>query len=113
MVSGVEDIRESLRILLGTVPGERVMLPDYGCPLDRFLFRERTTALMEEIRERVTSAIFRWEKRIDILACDVVPDRADPALVRIELSYLIRRTNRKDSFLHPLNLGDSAPAEGR
>ena len=38
MVSAETDIRQSLVILLGTIPGERVMQPDYGCDLRRLVF---------------------------------------------------------------------------
>ncbi len=34
MVSEVEDIEQSLTLLLSTRPGERVMRPDYGCNLE-------------------------------------------------------------------------------
>ena len=35
MVNAAEDIRESLWILLSTAPGERVMVPEFGCALWR------------------------------------------------------------------------------
>jgi hypothetical protein len=111
MVSGVADVDESLFILLSTDPGERVMLPTYGCDLRRFLFRPLTTALIEEIRDTVATAIDLWEKRIDLLACDVRQDEEEPGLVRIELSYLVRRSNRKGNFVFPLYLDDRTVAE--
>lgn len=111
MVSGIADIEESLSILFSTVPGERVMLPDYGCDLRRFLFRPATTALLEEIADAVSVAVDRWEKRIDLLACDVRPDGDEPALVHVELSYLVRRTNRKGNWVYPFYLGEATPAE--
>ena len=42
MVSDTVDIAESLRILLSTYPGERVMLPTYGCGLRRMVFEDVT-----------------------------------------------------------------------
>jgi hypothetical protein len=112
MVSGIPDIEESLTILFSTVPGERVMLPDYGCDLRRFLFRPATTALLAEIGDAVSIAVDRWEKRIDLLACDVRPDGDEPGLVHVELSYLVRRTNRKGNWVYPFYLGDALSADG-
>ena len=37
-VSGIEDINQSLHILLNTKLGERVMLPNYGSSLSDFVF---------------------------------------------------------------------------
>src|SRR4030095_8620470 len=46
LVHGDRAIRQSIMLLLTTVPGERVMRPDYGCPLHRLLFwpNDATTA---------------------------------------------------------------------
>ena len=38
MVAGVEDIHQSLQILLAKSPGERVMQEDFGCDLHSVLF---------------------------------------------------------------------------
>ena len=38
MLEDEEDIRSSLQILLSTRPGERIMVPGYGCNLDELLF---------------------------------------------------------------------------
>ncbi len=45
-VSGDASVRQSLMLLLATLPGERVMRPDYGCPLHRIVFapNDATTA---------------------------------------------------------------------
>jgi hypothetical protein len=111
MVSGLEDIRESLFILLSTIPGERVMLPNYGCDLHRFVFRTVTTTLIEEIKDVVSTAVHLWEKRIDLLACDVRQDVERPGLILIELSYLVRRSNQKGNFVFPFYLDEAAAAE--
>ena len=38
MAESEEDIRQSLSILFSTRPGERIMVPDYGCNLQDYLF---------------------------------------------------------------------------
>lgn len=101
MVAGVEDIEESLRILLSTAPGERVMLPLYGCDLHRFLFRELTTGLISEVRDAVRTAILRWEPRIDVLAVTVTADQEERGLLRIEVAFQVRRTNIRSNMVFP------------
>ena len=46
MLEGDAAIRQSIVVLLSTMPGERVMRPEYGCPLHRLMFapNDATTA---------------------------------------------------------------------
>jgi phage baseplate assembly protein W len=112
LVSGIEDIRESLRILFGTQPGERVMLPEYGCDLQRFVFRPLSTALIEEVRDTVTMAIERWEARIDLMGCEVFAPEQRPATIDIDVDFRIRKTRTRGNFVYPFSLSDpSAPGE--
>src|SRR2546429_444720 len=82
-VSGLADIRESLRILFATAPGERIMLPLYGCDLWRMVFRDLTMTLLTELKDMVEQAIVLWEPRIDVLSVSVVQDPVEDGLVRI------------------------------
>src|SRR3954447_3925040 len=104
LVSGMEDIRESLYILLSTAPGERVMLPDYGCDTHRFVFQRLSAGLTEQIRDAVSTAIQRWEARIELLACLVSLDPDQPGLILIEISYRVRRTNARGNYVFPFYL---------
>ena len=38
MTAGEEDIRQAIRIILGTAPGERVMRPEFGCGIHDYVF---------------------------------------------------------------------------
>lgn len=110
MVEGVEDIRQSLAILMGTAPGERVMVPTYGCDLRRFLFRELTTSSLSEIRETVTIAIVRWEPRIDLLDVQVGASGDEPGLVLITLDFRVRGTNVRTNLVYPFYLTEATLA---
>jgi len=43
MVDGDASVRQAILLLLSTIPGERVMRPDYGCDLHRLVFSRTTT----------------------------------------------------------------------
>ena len=64
--SGEDNIRESLRILLMTEPGERLRLPTFGAGLGRFLFEPNTVATHALIAERIRDAIVRHEPRVRV-----------------------------------------------
>jgi len=107
MVSGVADIHESLRILFSTTPGERVMLPEYGCDLWRLLFRGLTTTLMTEIKDMVEQAIVLWEPRINLLGVEVVRDPTQDGRIDIEIDFVVRGTNTRSNFVYPFYLQEA------
>ncbi|MBB1492345.1 MULTISPECIES: GPW/gp25 family protein [unclassified Paracoccus (in: a-proteobacteria)] len=106
MVGGPALISQSLMILLGTVPGERVMRPDYGCPLDRLVFAPNDATTAGLAIHYVRQALRRWEPRVDILRLDAGPDpQGAPEALRIWLEYRIRRTVQHGSLGFTLDLG--------
>lgn len=107
MVSALDDIRESLWILLSTVPGERVMVPTYGCDLQRFVFQGLTTGLISQVRETVSTAIVRWEPRIDLISCLVSVDTDQPSLLLIEIAFQVRATNVRGNMVYPFYLSEA------
>lgn len=62
--AGNLDIRESLMILLSTVPGERKMNPDYGCDLTPMLFEPLTLSLKKRMSDQIERCILKYEPRI-------------------------------------------------
>jgi phage baseplate assembly protein W len=112
MASGVEDVRQSLWVLFSTVPGERVMLPTYGCALWRMVFRNLTTTATTEMAEAVRKAVLEWEPRVDLQEVAVAADPAVDGRVSISVSYVIRATNTRDNLVYPFYLreGTLVPA---
>ena len=68
---GTDSIRADLLSLLLTNPGERVMLPSYGTPLNQFVFEPNDPTLSETVREVVIQAINMWEPRIVVEQIEV------------------------------------------
>jgi phage baseplate assembly protein W len=112
MVAGERDIGESLFILLSTAQGERVMVPTYGCDLHRFVFAKLSTGMMTEIADMVATAILRWEPRIDVIAVDVAGDADEPAMVRINIDYRVRRTNVRSNLVFPFYFTEGTLVRG-
>lgn len=59
-----ENIRQSVKIILLTEPGERLLHGDFGTRLHQFLFENMDSQTEEMIRREVCSALTRWEERI-------------------------------------------------
>ena len=103
VAAGPEKVRQSIFIILDTEPGERVMLPEFGCGLRRYLMQPNNSATRTQIERDVEDALRRWEPRIDVSQVDVTPDD-DPSLVLIEVQYAHVFTGRRDSFVYPFYL---------
>jgi phage baseplate assembly protein W len=70
--SGVNLIKGNIKQLLGTFPGERVMLPSYGLDLRQFLFEPLDSDLFQEIREKIRESISKNIPNIEITRLSVV-----------------------------------------
>lgn len=100
-------VTQALRILLRTMPGERLMRPSYGCDLRRYLFAPNTVTTRRLIAEEVTRTITLFEDRVNLVSVDVTPDDDEPAQVNIAVRYTHRRTGAPGSLTQSLNLNGS------
>ncbi|MBI1742446.1 GPW/gp25 family protein [Candidatus Acetothermia bacterium] len=99
-----EDIRQSIRIILGTNPGERVMRPDFGAGLNTFVFEPVNVATMELVKKRVEESLIDWEPRIDVMEVKVTTDRVERNKLLIDVSYRVRATNSLQNLVYPFYL---------
>ena len=101
MLSGVDDIQSSLEILLSTRPGERVMLPRYGCNLDEMIFEPLTTTFKTYMRDLISTAILYFEPRIDLKNIELDNTGELEGRILISIEYIIRSTNSRFNFVYP------------
>lgn len=87
--AGEMSVREAIAIILRTHPGERVMRPDFGCGLDRYLFEPNTISTLRLIQEDVKRALVRWEPRIRLDDVRVESNPGDPRAVDITIYYTL------------------------
>jgi phage baseplate assembly protein W len=104
---GPEDVREAVRLILETEPGERVMRPDFGGGLRGLVFAPLSTGTLSLIRHRVEQALIRWEPRIDLDEVRVAADAARPGLVQIEIDCHVRSTNTFYNLVYPFFLQEA------
>ena len=110
IVSGTEDIEQSLAILLSTRRGERVMQDDFGCDLSEFLFGEISNALIGRVSAFVSDAILNHEPRIALNGVDVSESPNEPGLLLVAIDYTVRATNSRYNMVYPFYLNEaSAP----
>ena len=101
MVSREVDIRESLRILLSTSPGERVMQPTFGCGLRPRVFDSINQSTITLISDIIRRAILFFEPRITLDTIQVDTQQQYEGVLNIFLAYTIRSTNNRNNMVYP------------
>jgi hypothetical protein len=101
LVGGERDIEQSIRIVLETMPGERVMRPDFGCRMWELVFAPRDPTTEGLLIHYVEQALTRWEPRIEVNEVKVSDDPVQDGAVLIEINYTIKATHDERSIVHP------------
>lgn len=102
-----ENIMDSIKIILETQKGERIMRPEFGCNLKSYTFAEINYTVTSAIEEDVMNALIMWEPRIiDInVKCNRV--NTVEAVLNIDISYVVRSTNNPYNMVYPFYLNEN------
>jgi phage baseplate assembly protein W len=101
MVTAEEDIRQSLYVLLATIPGERVMLPEYGCFLHDHVFDLIGETLITHLKGLIEHAILFFEPRIVVENIAITAADSGIGRLDIQLDYRIIQTNTRNNMVFP------------
>lgn len=106
-ISGYEEnVAESIRIILMTRKGERMMNPDFGCGLSKYMFGETDYTTLVQMEQEVEDSIIRWEPRITDLRVHIEVDGKNAAQLNIYVSYVVRSTNNPYNLVYPFYLNE-------
>ena len=103
MSSYEQDIRESLRVLFSTSPGERVNRYDYGCSLRRYAFEPLTVQTTVRLRNDISRAVTLYEPRIELEDVSF-EEQPEKGLLLIHLTYTVVRTNNRNNMVYPFSI---------
>lgn len=106
MLSNEADIQNSLRVLLSTRIGERLMQPNYGCNLDVMLFETINETMLTFVKDLVFTAIYYFEPRVNPINVKVEAT-AEEGMVLINVEYQIRSTNSRHNLVYPFYLDEA------
>jgi phage baseplate assembly protein W len=101
LVRGEREVVESIRLIIGTAPGERPARPDFGCAIHELVFAPADAATAGQIAYQVRVALERWEPRI--VLDDVLVDFTGAAegTLYIDIRYRIRTDNDPRNLVFP------------
>ena len=94
MVDGDTAVRQSIYLIVMTVPGERVLRPEFGCRIHELIFDPVNKQTMITAKRYVEEAIKRWEPRIEVMELEVDAGDVDRAELLINIKY--KHKNRPD-----------------
>jgi phage baseplate assembly protein W len=107
--TGHARIEQSIRIILGTAPGERPMRPEFGCGIHELAFAPMDMGLMVRIEREVREALTRWEPRIEVRDVQAVADQRVMGRLNVSINYVVRHTNDPRNLVFPFyTLGEES-----
>ncbi len=106
MSEGEEDIRESIRIILGTSKGERMMRPEFGCELRDFVFGITDVTTLRLLENKIKESITVWEPRVEDVRVNVDLDDEVAGKLNIAITYMVRSTNNLFNLVYPFYINE-------
>jgi phage baseplate assembly protein W len=101
MLEEEQDVASSLEILLTTTPGERTMIPGYGCNMHELVFESLTTTMKTLMVDKIKTAILYFEPRVDVEKVTLNTELENEGVILIEIIYKVRTTNARFNFVYP------------
>ena len=91
-----ENIRQNIMVIIGTRPGERQMLYDFGCQIHELMFAPSNSSTARLACRYVEEALQRWEPRIEVLQVD---SNFDPSgAIMVQVVYRIIATGQVEQL---------------
>ena len=110
-----ENVRQSLFVILGTAPGERINRPRFGCRIHDLMFAPNNDLTAARAEVYCEEAIYKFEPRIQKVSCRAFPNKDEPNRLDIRIEYVIAGKNdQKRNLVFPFYLkpeDETEPAE--
>lgn len=96
-----QKIEESIHMILSTAPGERVMLPEFGCGIHDQVFTPNNSVSVALIVDQARRALVMHEPRIDVLTVRATTTPEEPNVLLIRVDYRVRSNNTLGNLVYP------------
>jgi phage baseplate assembly protein W len=99
------NVEQSVRILLLTDIGQRVMRSDFGCKAPRLVFAPGSMQYLRLLETTVREALRDWEPRVVLEDVRAEVDPGEETRVIVSINYRVRQTNTRTNLVFPFYLG--------
>jgi phage baseplate assembly protein W len=97
-----EVVRQNLKNLVLTNPGERVMIPEFGVGLHRLLFDNNSPELRETMVGRIYSQVNRWMPFVELMSVNFDTYESNSRLglneMQVVIEFSLGSLNQKDTL---------------
>jgi phage baseplate assembly protein W len=104
MVTGEQSVLDSVRLILGTPLGERLMRPDFGCMIHDLVFHPVSANTCSLVAMYATQALVKWEPRIEDVNVQAFPDPSAENSILLQVGFRVRSTNNLHNLVYPFYL---------
>jgi hypothetical protein len=104
-VEGDQNVEQSLKILLLTSLGQRVMRADFGSKVQSLVFAPGSLQYLGVLEGTIRDSVRDWEPRIELEEVRAETDADDETLVVVHIGYRVRQTNTRSNLVFPFYLG--------
>ena len=101
-----ENVRQSIFIILGTAPGERINRPDFGCRIHDLMFAPNNPMTAARAEIYCEEAIYKYEPRVDSVKVRATQNPGQPNVLDLKVEYVISTTNVPRNLVFPFYLQD-------
>lgn len=107
MLSGEENIKNSLDTLFATRVGERIMHTSYGSALSTFLFTPISKSVKTYMQAVISDEVIFNEPRIVLINIEIEQSELDPGRLDIIIEYKIAATNNRYNYVYPFYMKEA------
>ncbi len=99
-----ENVRQSIFVILGTAPGERINRPKFGCQIHDLMFAPNNDLTAARAEVFCEEAIYKFEPRVEKVTCRAAANPDEPNRLDIRIEYVIAGKNDKRNLVFPFYL---------
>ena len=111
-----DEVRQNFKNLLLTIPGERVMDPEFGVGIERFLFENNTIELRSTLDTRIKNQVSKYmpflQVRNTILSTETDGNIVDSNSIILRIKYYIAPIATEDVLNINVPYIDASSEEG-
>lgn len=99
-----ENVRQSIFIILGTAPGERIHRPHFGCQIHDLMFAPNNGITAARAEIYCEEAIYKFEPRVESVTARAWANSDEPNRLDVKIEYVIAGKNDKRNLVFPFYL---------
>ncbi len=99
-----ENVRQSIFIILGTAPGERLNRKHFGCQIHDLMFAPNNGITAARAEIYCEEAIYKFEPRVAAVTARAWANPDEPNRLDIKIEYVIAGKHEKRNLVFPFYL---------